>query len=317
MIPIESARAAFAGTPEFAVPSLKALIDAGVAVDCVFTQPDRRAGRGRQLTQSPVKQFAISHGISVLQPAVLNDEFRQRLPEHRPDILVVVAYGLILPQWMLDWPKIAPINVHASLLPRWRGAAPIQQAILSGDRETGVSVMRMSRGLDCGPVYSKQATPVGPAETAGELHDRLSILGADLLVAALPGILSATLEPEPQDDDAASYAPRIEKGDAILNWQLPASELEQRVRGYNPWPVAEARTVQGERLRIWEAQAISDSSAAQPGTVVEAAGGIIDVATADGLLRLRQVQPPGGRVMSAAAYLAAHDLRGVLFVSPD
>ena len=180
-MPIESARAAFAGTPEFAVPSLKALIEAGLSIGCVLTQPDRRAGRGRQLTQSPIKQFAVSNDIEVLQPAMLDEEFRNRLPDQRPDLLVVVAYGLILPQWMLDWPKIAPVNVHASLLPRWRGAAPIQQAILSGDSETGVSVMRMTRGLDCGPVYRNQATPIGPAETAGELHNRLSILGAAAL----------------------------------------------------------------------------------------------------------------------------------------
>jgi len=317
VVPIESARAAFAGTPEFAVPSLKALIDAGVKVDCVLTQPDRRAGRGRTLTQSPVKQFAVSHNIDVLQPVSLDGDCRNRLPEQRPDVLVVVAYGLILPDWLLDWPKIAPINVHASLLPRWRGAAPIQQSILSGDRETGVSIMRMTRGLDCGPVYRQRATPLGPVENAGELHDRLSSLGAELLVATLPAILSAALEPQPQDDTAASYAPKLEKRHALIDWKQSAAELERKVRAYNPWPVAEARTAAGDRLRIWAAESCGDASDATPGAVVATPERELVVATGSGLLRLTQVQPPGGRVMTAVAYLAAHDVRGLVFVGPE
>lgn len=309
-------RAIFAGTPEFAVPGLKALNDAGVTIDAVMTQPDRPAGRGRMITESPVKRLAKDLGIPVLQPQSLDNEFRSGLPDARPDILVVIAYGLILPQWLLDWPTIAPINVHASLLPRWRGASPIQQAILSGDRETGVSIMRMTRGLDCGPVYCERNLAIGQTETAGELHDRLSVAGASLLVDALPSILSGTEEPEAQNDELATYAPKIEKRSAVLDWQLTAAELARQVRAYNPWPVAEARTVFNQRLRIWQAEAVGDIHGMDPGTVA-VADGVLEIAAARGWLRLGQVQSPGGRVMSAAAWLAAHDLRGTRFVAPE
>lgn len=310
-------RAAFAGTPDFAVPSLQAMIDAGVAIDSVLTQPDRRAGRGQNLHESPIKALAARHEIPVLQPRHIDDRFRSQLPETRPDFLIVVAYGLILPQWMLDWPKIASINVHASLLPRWRGASPIQQSILAGDTETGVSIMQMVLGLDCGPVYRRTATPIGSAETAGELHDRLSVLGADTLIASLPEILAGTREPKPQKDAESSYAPKIEKRAAILDWRQSALDLERAVRAYNPWPVAEARTAAGTRLRIWRAEAAGEGMAAKPGTVVSVADGVADIATGSGLLRLIQVQPPSGRVMSTDAYLAAHDLRGAVFVGPE
>jgi len=317
MIKLASARVVFAGTPDFAVPSLQALVDAGVTIDSVLTQPDRRAGRGRHLAQSPIKQLAIRCGIEVLQPTRLDDALLGRLSEEGPDLLVVAAYGRILPQWMLDWPRIAAVNVHASLLPRWRGAAPIQHAVLAGDDETGISIMRMTAGLDCGPVYRQQTIRIGLAETAGELHDRLAALGAGLLLETLPGILAATLKPEEQNESGANYASRIEKRDAVLNWELSAVELGCRVRAYNPWPVAEARTADGTRLRIWQAEAVSGELEAKPGAIVAAASGAIDVATADGLLRLKRVQSPGGRVMSADAYLAAHDLRGIHFVGPD
>jgi methionyl-tRNA formyltransferase len=314
---VKSTRAAFAGTPEFAVPSLNALVNAGVAIDCVLTQPDRRAGRGRRVSESPVKRFAIGHGIPVLQPARLDAEFRQNLPVEPPELLVVIAYGLILPQWLLDWPTVAPLNVHASLLPRWRGAAPIQQAILAGDAETGVSVMRMTRGLDAGPVFGTRATPIDAAETSGALHDRLSVLGAELLIDLLPDILSARIDPKPQDENSKTYAPKISKRDAVLDWQRSAVELARKVRAYNPWPVAEAQTVGGQRLRIWQAQAVGGLSDSAPGTVIAAENGVLEVATGEGLLRLSQVQPPGGRVMSVAAYLTAHDLRGSSFVVPE
>jgi methionyl-tRNA formyltransferase len=317
VIAIESARAVFAGTPEFAVPALEALTDAGVDVGLVLTQPDRRAGRGRQLAESPVKQFAAGRGLSIMQPEALHSEFKNRLPGERPDLLIVVAYGLILPQWMLDWPKIDSLNVHASLLPRWRGAAPIQTAILAGDRETGVSIMRMTRGLDRGPVYRKRATPIGRRETAGELHARLAVMGAELLIDTLPGILSATLEPAPQDETAACYAPKLEKRDALLDWSQTAVELERKVRAYNPWPVAETRTAQGDRLRVWSAEVGSSEADKPPGTVIGQSDRELVVATGSGLLRLMQIQPPGGRVMSAAAYLAAHDLRDAVFVGPE
>jgi methionyl-tRNA formyltransferase len=306
---------AFAGTPEFAVASLRALIQAGARIDCVLTQPDRPAGRGRQRKASPVKALAVEHGIAVLQPERLDSRVRAELPEQRPRLFVVAAYGLILPQWLLDWPEAAAVNVHASLLPRWRGASPIQQAILAGDAETGVSLMRMTRGLDEGPVYSRRATRIAAGETAGELHDRLAALGAGLLVETLPAILAGTLKSEPQDSSRASFAGRIAKSDALLDWTRPAQELERAVRAYNPWPVAETRTESGERLRIWGAGARPGQGVALPGTVLAADADGIDVATADGVLRLTSLQSPGGRVMSAAAWLASRSTEGLRFAA--
>ena len=316
MILISSARVAFAGTPEFAVPSLDALIGAGAVVSCVLTQPDRRAGRGRELRESPVKRLAARHRIRVRQPEALDDEWRASLHEERPDLLVVVAYGLILPEWMLEWPAVAAINVHASLLPRWRGAAPIQHAILAGDETTGVSIMRMTRGLDRGPVYRQTVTSIGPAETGGDLDDRLAAQGAALLLDVLPGILSGALEPEPQDEARACYAPKIAKRDAAIDWTRAAAEIERLIRAYNPWPVAETQTADGRRLRVWAAEAVDSDPAAPPGTVVDVGRGAIDVATGAGLLRLTTVQTPGGRATQAPAFLAAHDLRGARFVGP-
>jgi len=316
MTRIESARIAFAGTPDFAVPCLNALLAAGAKVESVWTQPDRPAGRGRKLTPSPVKQVALKQAIAVHQPARLLPATRAALPASRPQVLVVVAYGLILPQWMLDWPEVAAVNVHASLLPRWRGAAPIQQAILAGDQHTGVSLMQMASGLDTGPVYCQLSTRIGPAETGGELHNRLATLGAEMLIAALPDILSGQLAPVPQDESAACYAPKIAKRDAALDWTQPAAVLARQVRAYNPWPVAEGSTADGRRLRIWQADVVAGTSPAIPGTIIATTANGIDVAAADGILRLTCVQPPGGRPMSAAAYLAAHDLDGANFVSP-
>ncbi len=309
----EPARIAFAGTPDFAVPALAALIAAGYELSAVLTQPDRPAGRGRRLTASPVKRLAVGKGVTVLQPARLDEAARGALPLPPPDVLVVVAYGLLLPGWMLDWPRLAAVNVHASLLPRWRGASPIQQAILAGDETTGVSLMRIARRLDTGPVYGRTATRIEAGETAGQLHDRLARLGADLLTGSLPAILAGTLEPVPQDEAGACYAPRIEKRDAVLDWSQPAAALARRVRAFNPWPVAESRTTAGERLRIFEAEAVAAAARAPAGTIVATGPCGIDVATGDGILRLTSVQPPGGRAMSAAAYLAAHPLAGVSF----
>ena len=306
---------AFAGTPGFAAASLRALIDSGAQVDCVLTQPDRPAGRGRKLQASPVKALALEHGIPVLQPERLDSSSLASIPRARPKLLVVAAYGLILPQRLLDWPECAAVNVHASLLPRWRGASPIQHSILAGDAETGVSIMRMTRGLDEGPVYSRRSTPIAAGESAGELHDRLAQIGAGLLVATLPGILAGRLTAVPQDESRATYAARISKADGLLDWTRPALELERRVRAYNPWPVAEARTASGERLRIWRAAARSGQAAGAPGAVLAADAGGIDVATADGVLRITRLQAPGGREMPAAAWLAAHSTDGMRFVA--
>jgi methionyl-tRNA formyltransferase len=315
MTVIESARVVFAGTPEFAVPSLTALAAAGASVDLVLTQPDRPAGRGRVLTAPPVKQAAAKLGLSIRQPERLGGPAELKALGPRPDLLVAVAYGLILPEWLLDWPRIAPINVHASLLPRWRGAAPIQHAILAGDAESGVSIMRMTRGLDRGPVYAARSTPIGARETASALGDRLSRLGAELLVTVVPEILAGRLTALPQDEAAACYAGKIEKRQAPLHWTASAIELERQVRAFSDWPVASATLGDGRRLRVWEAEALALESARAPGSVVAATGRGIDVATGDGVLRLTKIQPPGGRIMSAAAYLAAHSLAGSVFVA--
>jgi methionyl-tRNA formyltransferase len=307
------ARIAFAGTPAFAVPALKALAAAGAAVPLVLTQPDRPAGRGRQLTASPVKHLALELGLPLAQPAQLRPP--TELPRgERPELLVVVAYGLLLPRAWLEWPRRGCINLHASLLPRWRGAAPIQRAVLAGDAETGVSVMQMNAGLDTGPVHLRRATPIGVRETAGELHDRLAVLAAEALLEALPRVLDGTSAAAAQDDSRATLAPKIAKSEAALDWRAPAALLERQVRAFDPWPVAEARLSDGRRLRVFAAQALAGPAGREAGTIVAAGRDGIDVATGDGVLRLRKIQPPSGRVMDAAAYLAAHSLDGAAFV---
>jgi len=303
---------AFAGTPEFAVPPLRALVAAGYTVPLVLTQPDRPAGRGRKLRASPVKCVAKACGLKLLQP----DSFATKLKlDPRPDLLVVAAYGLLLPQWLLDWPRLGCLNVHASLLPRWRGAAPIQRAILAGDAATGISLMRMVLALDAGPVYTRSSVPIGAEETAQELHDRLALLGAEVLISALPSVIAGTLRPVPQDSSRASYAAKITKDEASLDWRRPATELARKVRAFNPWPVAEARLSDGRRLRIWQAAAVNLDGTAAPGTIITRAAASVDVATGRGALRLKTVQPPGSKPMPVAAYMAAHSLEDVSFAT--
>jgi methionyl-tRNA formyltransferase len=310
-----SARIAFAGTPEFAVPALLALAGTGAAIPLVLTQPDRPAGRGRRLAATPVKLAAEDLGLSVLQPAALKRTGLLAELGPSPDLMIVVAYGLLLPQWLLEWPALGCINLHASLLPRWRGAAPIQYAILAGDDRTGVSVMQMDAGLDTGPVYLTRETPIAPSDTAGALHDRLALLGAAALTEALPAVLARRAHPAPQRADLATFAPKIDKAAARLDWRDGAAALERRVRAFNPWPIAESSLSDGRRLRIWEAEALGSGSPAQPpGTIIAAERDGVDVATGAGVLRLTRVQPPSGRVMNAAAYLAAHSLAGTAFV---
>jgi methionyl-tRNA formyltransferase len=307
---------AFAGTPEFAVPSLRALVAHGVTVPLVLTQPDRPAGRGRRLTASPVKEAARALGLSVEQPFSLRTPAFAETLGLRPDLMIVIAYGLLLPRAMLEWPRLGCVNLHASLLPRWRGAAPIQRAVLAGDADTGISVMQMDEGLDTGPVHLMRSTQIGGHETAGELHDRLAGLAAAALDAALPGLLAGTSEPVPQRAEFATVAPKIAKGDGMLDWRAPAVELERRVRAFNPWPVAEGMLDPGGRLRVWDAVVVeAPASGARPGAIVAATRNGIDVATGDGVLRLTKVQPPSARVMDAAAYLAAHSLNGAAFVA--
>jgi methionyl-tRNA formyltransferase len=296
----------FAGTPDFAVPCLEACRTAGVEVVAVYTQPDRPAGRGRKLAASPVKVAALAAGIPVEQPESFKAEAdRDRLAAYTPDLMVVVAYGLILPRKVLAIPRLGCWNVHASLLPRWRGAAPIQRAILAGDDESGVDLMQMEAGLDTGPVLVERRTPIAPDETGGSLHDRLSALGADALAEGLRRTLAGELlAPRTQPDDGVEYAHKLDKAEAQLDFHLPALALERKVRAFNPWPVAEA-DVAGERLRIWAARALDLPTAAEPGQVIAATREGIDMACASGVLRLTSVQRPGGRPIGAADYLNA------------
>jgi methionyl-tRNA formyltransferase len=309
------ARIAFAGTPDFAVPSLRALIAAGATVPAVLTQPDRPAGRGRRLTASPIKELALEHGLRLEQPTTLRDPALLPTLGERPDLMVVIAYGLLLPRALLGWPRLGCVNLHASLLPRWRGAAPIQRAVLAGDATTGISVMQMDAGLDTGPVHLTRATSIDAHETAGMLHDRLAALAAEALLAALPSLLAGTSVSVPQRNELATVAPKISKAEAHLDWRKPALVLERQVRAFNPWPVAETALSDGRRLRIFEASALGAAPMAPPGAIVAAGRAGVDVATGDGVLRLRRVQPPSARAMDVDAYLAAHSLAGVAFVA--
>ena len=303
----------FAGTPEFSVPPLRALLDAGHRVLGVYTQPDRPAGRGRKLLPSPVKQLALERGLPVFQPKNFRaEEDLETLERLAPELMVVVAYGLILPLRVLQAPRRGCVNIHASLLPRWRGAAPIQRAVLAGDRESGITIMEMEEGLDTGPMLLQKATPISATETGGTLHDRLSILGAEALMEALPGILDGSLTPRAQDDAGACYARKLEKAEAVLEWDRPAVELDRQVRAFNPWPVAQTRY--GDKvLRLWASEPLAQTVDAAPGTVVATGKAGIDVATGEGVLRIQRLQLPGKKAVDAAAFLNAHDPLGVVF----
>ena len=298
-------RIIFAGTPEFALPSLRAAAQRNEVV-AVYTQPDRPAGRGRGVTASPVKREAIARGIPVLQPESLKGELMQDvLRQLAPDLMVVVAYGLILPRKVLAIPRFGCWNVHASLLPRWRGAAPIQRAIEAGDTETGVCLMQMEAGLDTGPVLLSQSTPIHPDETGGQLHDRLAELGAGVLDDGL-GLLRAGMVPTPrvQPEAGVTYAHKLEKEEARLDWSQSADLLARKVRAFEPWPVAEG-VVAGERLRIHGAIALDLEHSTAPGTLLAASKQGIDIACAQGALRLRVIQRDGGKAITAADYLNA------------
>jgi methionyl-tRNA formyltransferase len=299
----------FAGTPEFAVASLKALVGAGVVPCAVLTQPDRPAGRGKHITASPVKQFAVEQGIAVIQPTTLrDDDVVAELEALRPDIMIVAAYGLILPQTVLDVPRAGCLNVHASLLPRWRGAAPIQAAILAGDDQTGVCLMSMEVGLDTGPVYASKALSIGEHETAGELHDRLADTGADLLVQHLGEIMAGTIAATEQNEELATYAPKIKAADAAIDWHLPAAVLERKIRAYNPVPGAWFM-LNEERIKCWRAQSTAVVDA-QPGMVVAAGPEGIIVSCGDGALTIESLQRPGKRTVTAAEFASQIDIAG-------
>ena len=304
-------RLVFAGTPEFALPCLEACFAAPVDVVAVYTQPDRPAGRGRKLLASPVKQRALAAGIAVEQPSTLKDtDAQKRLADYAPDLMIVVAYGLILPRRVLAIPRLGCWNVHASLLPRWRGAAPIQRAILAGDNETGVDLMQMEAGLDTGPILIERRTPIADDETGGTLHDRLAALGADALAEGIARIAGGENIPaRAQEEAGIAYAHKIEKSEARLDWNEPALALERKVRAFNPWPVAEAE-LGGERLRIWSARVLDGNADASPGTIVVDGRDALDVATGNGVLRIVEVQREGGRRMSVRDWQNARRERG-------
>jgi methionyl-tRNA formyltransferase len=309
----ESLKIIFAGTPDFSIPPLESLIASEHRVVAVYTQPDRPAGRGRKLTASPVKQLAQAQGLPVYQPKNFKqEEALQELEGHSADLMVVVAYGLILPRRVLDAPRRGCINIHASLLPRWRGAAPIQRAILAGDEESGITIMEMEEGLDTGPMLLKKSCPIGAHDTGGTLHDRLSQLGAEALMEALPGIVDASLTGEEQDDGLANYAEKLNKSEAQIDWKRSAMDIDRQVRAFNPWPIAQA-DFDGKVLRVWEVESLPAATDAPPGAVLATGRDGIEVATGEGILRIRTLQMPGKRAMSAADFLNAHSLQGVVF----
>ena len=308
-------RIIYAGTPEFAAAPLEALIAADYDVVAVYTQPDRPAGRGRELKASAVKQAAVSHSIPVYQPTHLKIEAElETLAALKADLMIVTAYGLILPETVLQTPRLGCINIHASLLPRWRGAAPIQRAILAGDVETGITIMQMDAGLDTGAMLAQRACAITSDDTGSSLHDRLMQLGAELLLDTLPDLFAGKINAITQDESQACYAHKLSKQEAEINWQDSAEQIARAVRAFNAWPVAYTHWQKNQRtetLRIWRAE-VSDTNAEAhlPGTVISSGAAGIEVATGAGVLRLLEVQPTGKRAMSCADFCNAHKLDG-------
>ena len=300
-------RVLFAGTPEFALPPLKTLIDAGCDIVAVLTQPDRPAGRGKKLRASPVKQLALDNGLEVLQPESLRDvAWQEKLAALKPDLMVVVAYGLMLPAGLLSLPGLGCWNIHASLLPRWRGAAPIQRAIEAGDRQTGVCIMQMELSLDTGPVYHCISTAISSADTAGILHDRLAKMGADALEHCVTLALADRLPAaRVQDDEQAVYAGKLTKAEAELVWNQPAEVLQRKVRAYNPWPVAWCE-FGDQRLRIWSAEVVEPGVVLNPGQI-SSDGQTLIIGTAEKALKILEIQRAGGQRMPAEQFLLAHN----------
>jgi len=299
-------RLIFAGTPEFAARALAALIAAGHDIPLVLTQPDRPAGRGMKPSPSAVKQLALQHDLPVLQPLNLKEpEIQAALAQADADVMVVAAYGLLLPAAVLDLPRHGCLNIHASLLPRWRGAAPIQRALLAGDRETGITIMQMDQGLDTGAMLLRASVPIADDDTAQTLHDKLAVMGAETIVQALDGL--ADLKPKAQNEAQATYAAKLSKSEALLDWNRSAQELERAVRAYNPFPVACAR-LDGEPIRIWKA-AVLAQSAGVPGEIARADRDGILVACGSGALLFEEVQKAGGKRLSAAQFLTGNPLR--------
>lgn len=308
----ESIRIVYAGTPDFAVAPLEVLFASDYDVVAVYTQPDRPAGRGREPRPSPVKLKAVEHNIPVFQPESLKSEADQNvLSDLKPDLMIVTAYGLLLPQAVLDVPRLGCINIHASLLPRWRGAAPIQRAILAGDNKTGITIMQMDKGLDTGDILARQECSISSDETGSSLHDRLMVMGAETLVTMLPDFIEDKIQAQQQDGALATYASKLSKQEATIDWSLSALEIDRSVRAYNAWPVAFTswqKKNKSDVLRVWQSEILGVTSNAAAGTVLSCGRDGIDVATGDGILRLLQVQPSGKKVMAAADFANAHHL---------
>lgn len=312
-----SLRIAFAGTPQFALPALRALLDSRHSVIGVLTQPDRPAGRGLGLRASPVKLLASTQPtLPIAQPATLKTpEGRAALDQWAPELLVVVAYGLILPPPVLTLPRLGCLNIHGSLLPRWRGAAPIQRALLAGDTETGVSIMQLDEGLDTGPILLERRRPIGTHDTAGDLHDALAELGAAALLEAIDGLENGTLVPRAQPLEGASYAAKIDKSEALIDWNASAESLDRKIRAFNPWPIAETRFA-GESLRLLRSSVVDTQAGdAAPGTVIGIGDGGLHVVCGEGVLAVREIQRPGKRPISARDFANAVRLDGMRFGS--
>jgi len=307
-------RLGFAGTPQFAVAALDALARSRHTLAAVFTKPDRPAGRGQAVQASPVKLRAAALGIPVLQPVTFKSpEAQNALRQFALDALVVVAYGLILPVGVLAAPRLGCFNIHASLLPRWRGAAPIQRALLAGDATTGITIMRMEAGLDTGPMLAVRALPIASDDTAGTLHDRLALLGGELIVDTLDSLAAGMADAVPQPALGVTYADKINKAEARIDWSLDALQVVRQVRAFNPWPIAETH-LEGVQLRVWEAElaprGAGDAPADAPGTVFAATSAGIDVACGRGAVRILKLQLAGRRPLAAGEFIKAHPLMG-------
>lgn len=300
----------FAGTPDFAVPALLMLLGSEHEVVAVYTQPDRPSGRGRKLQLGPVKQLALSADIPVFQPINLKqEEDVAQLKTLDADLMVVVAYGLILTQAVLDVPRLGCINIHGSLLPRWRGAAPINRAIMAGDKQTGVTIMRVVKQLDAGDMLLKIACEIGDQETASELHDRMMVMGAEGLRKTLELMQANQLSPEKQDEALVTYAHKLDKSESALDWTRSAGDLVRQVRGLNAWPVAQTK-LQGKVMRVWQVEVVDINSNATPGLILDD-NKHIDVVTGDGVLRLLEIQMPGKKRMQVVDFLNAHNVAGL------
>ncbi len=301
----------FAGTPEFAAVALTALLKTKHDIIAVYTQPDRPAGRGRKLTPSAVKQTALEANIDVYQPASLKTEEEQKsLTNLNADVMVVAAYGLLLPLPVLTAPTYGCINIHASLLPRWRGAAPIHRAILAGDSETGITIMQMDEGLDTGDMMLKTSCTIEPDDTSASLHDRLASIGGKAIVSVLTAMAKQNIQAVKQDNSQAVYAHKLKKAEAKIDWTRSAKQLDQQIRAFNPWPVAQC-DFNGKVLRFWHSSAIEKDHQTEPGTIISATKLGIDIATGEGVLRVSSVQLPGGKAIDAASFINAHDVLSV------